>query len=112
MIGIFWIIDNKIITKKVNLNEIEEINGFKDSGFCCFVECEKMGFKINACTKFPRGRIVYDIYDNRYDVLISKEIIENEKYQSIILKEFGIDDICHYYKMNISKTVKNLQDYF
>lgn len=107
MTGIFWIINNKIIAIKISLNETDEINGFKDSGICCFEECEKMGFETNECVKFPRGRVVYDIYDKRYDILISKEIIENELYQSMILKEFGIDDK---YQVTVDEYIQNSKE--
>lgn len=31
MLGVFWIYDNQIFTKKQALSDIEPINGFKDS---------------------------------------------------------------------------------
>jgi len=104
MIGIFWIIENKIIAKKISLNETDEINGFKDSKLFHFLEYEKMGFNIDEYNKFPRGRVVYDIYENRYDILVSKEIIENKKYRSMILKEFGIKEN---YQFTVDKYIQS-----
>ena len=90
IIGIFWIVDGKLIARKVNLSEIEKINGFKDSGLSHFFEWEKMGFDIDEYDKFPRGRIVYDVLNDRFLIYAAKEIIKNEKYKELILNNFKI----------------------
>jgi uncharacterized protein YrzB (UPF0473 family) len=85
MIGIFCIIDEKIIAKKINLDEVKELGEHKDSGFLYHIE-----FK-NINEKIPRGRVVYNILENIYEIFVSQNIIKNKKYQSMILKEFDID---------------------
>ena len=45
------------------MSKIKKVNGFKDSGFSHFFEWDTMGFDIDIYNKFPRGRIVYDVYD-------------------------------------------------
>jgi len=88
MIGIFWIVDGNLIAKKVNLTEVKEVNGFKDSGLSHFFEWEKMGFDFDEYDKFPRGRIVYDILNKRFLIYAAKEIIKNENYKHWILDFF------------------------
>ena len=90
MIGIFWIVDGNLIAKKVNLTEIEELNGFKDSGLSHFFEREKMGFEIDEYDKLPRGRIVYDVFNGKFLIYTAKEIIKNENYKQWILDFFNI----------------------
>jgi hypothetical protein len=84
MIGIFCIIDEKIFVKKINLDEVKELGEYKDSGFLYHIE-----FK-NINEKIPRGRVVYNILENIYEIFVSQNIIKNKKYQSMILKEFNI----------------------
>jgi len=91
-IGIFWIIDDKLLAKKVELLEIEIVNGFKDSGLSHFFEWEKMGFDIDEYDKFPRGRIVYDVYNDKFLIYAAKEIIMNQKYKDLILTYFQISE--------------------
>ena len=92
MVGIFWIVDDKLIAKKVSLSEIEEVNGFKDSGLSHFFEWEKMGFDIDEYDKFPRGRIVYDVFNNKFLIYAAKKIIKNKNYRQLILDFFNIKE--------------------
>ena len=86
-IGIFWIIDDELLAKKVKLSEVEEVNGVKDSGLSHFFEWKKMGFDIDEYDKFPRGRIVYDI-DNGFVIYVSKGI--RREHFDLILSNFQI----------------------
>jgi len=90
MVGIFWIINDFLLAKRVRLTEIEEVNGFKDSGLSHFFEWEKMGFDIDRYDKYPRGRIVYDLYEREFIIYAAKEIINNDKYKKMILDFFKI----------------------
>jgi hypothetical protein len=112
MIGIFWIIDNKLVAKKVNLDKVEEINGFRDSGLSHFSEWGKMGLDIHECNKYPRGRVVYHVYEEEFNILVSKEIIENKKYQPMILKEFEIGDNYRFIADEYIKNSKELEILF
>ena len=76
--------------RKVNLSEIEEINGFKDSGLSHFFEWEKMGFDVDEYDKFPRGRIAYDVLNDRFLIYMAKKIIKNKNYTQWILNFFNI----------------------
>ena len=90
-IGIFWILNDFLIAKRVELSKVEEINGFKDSGLSHFFEWDKMGFDIDIYDKFPRGRIVYDVYNNKFIIYTTKSIIKNSKYKQMILDFFQIN---------------------
>jgi len=90
MVGIFWIINDFLLAKRVRLAEIEESNGFKDSGLSHFFEWEKMGFDIDRYDKYSRGRIVYDLYEKKFIIYAAKEIINNDKYKKMILDFFKI----------------------
>ena len=90
MIGIFWIINKGLLAKTVKLSEIEQVGGFKDSGLSHFFEWEKMGFDIDEYDKFPRGRIVYDVYNDIFLIYAAKEIIRNQEYKNLILDYFQI----------------------
>ncbi|RUM56781.1 MAG: hypothetical protein DSY40_01685 [Nautilia sp.] len=91
-IGIFWIIDNSLLAKKIELSQIKPINGFKDSDFSHFFEWEKMGYDIDMYDKFPRGRVVYNIHTKKFIFYCAKEIIKNSSYQKMILNYFNIQN--------------------
>ncbi len=90
MIGIFWIIDEFLLAKRIKLSKVEEIKGFKDSDFSHFFEWEKMGFDIDRYDKFPRGRIVYNTYNKKFIIYAAKKIIANEEYKKMIIDFFKI----------------------
>jgi hypothetical protein len=90
MIGIFWIINDFLLAKRIKLSKIQAVNGFKDSGFSHFFEWEKMGFDIDVYDKFLRGRIVYNVYDKKFIIYTAKEVIKNEEYKKMILDFFKI----------------------
>jgi len=90
MVGIFWIINDFLLAKRIRLTEIEEANGFKDSGLSHFFEWEKMGFDIDRYDKYPRGRIIYDLYEKKFIIYAAKEIINNYEYKKMILDFFKI----------------------
>ena len=89
-IGIFWIVDEKLIAKKVELSKIKEVNGLKDSEVSHFLEWEKMGFDIDEYDKFPRGKIVYKVSNERFLIYVTEEIIQDKKYREMILDYFQI----------------------
>jgi len=91
MIGIFWIINDFLVAKRVELSQIEEVNGFKDSGLSHFFEWDKIGFDTDIYDKFPRGRVVYDIYNQKFIIYTAKQIIKNSEYQQMILDFFKIN---------------------
>jgi hypothetical protein len=90
MIGIFWIINDFLLAKRIELSKVEEIKGFKDSDFSHFFEWEKMGFDIDRYDKSPRGRIVYNTDNKKFIVYAAKKIISNEKYKKMIIDFFKI----------------------
>jgi hypothetical protein len=92
MIGIFWIIDEFLLAKRIKLSKVKEIKGFKDSDFSHFFEWEKMGFDIDRYDKFPRGRIVYNTYQKRFIIYTAKVIMKNEKYKKMIIDFFKIEN--------------------
>ena len=90
-IGVFWLINDCLIAKRVELSKVGEINGFKDSGLSYFFEWDKMGFDIDIYDKSPRCRIVYDVYNNKFIIYTAKSIIKNSKYKQMILDFFKIN---------------------
>ena len=90
-IGIFWIINDFLVAKRIELSKVEEINGFKDSGLSHFFEWDNMGFDIDIYDKFPRGRIIYDVYNKKYIIYTATSIIKNSKYKQMILDFFQIN---------------------
>jgi len=90
MVGIFWIINDFLLAKRMKLSDIEEIRGFKDSDFSHFFEWDKMGFDVDRYDKLPRGRVVYDRYHKQFIVYSAKNIINSKEYKKMIIDFFKI----------------------
>ena len=96
-IGVFWIYNNQIFSKKELLKNIEKINNFKDSNLSHYKVWEEIKYKHKDFYMFeyeqiPRGRIVYDTYNRVFLIYCNNDILNNSKAKKMILKEFRIKE--------------------
>ena len=77
MIGIFWIYKSKIYLKSINMTEVKAIGYFVDSDFSHYQVWDKISlqnrdFYLYEYEDIPRGRVVYDVKNEKYIVYSNK----------------------------------------
>lgn len=95
-IGIFWILNNEIIPISQELDELPTIAGYKD----CKYDHYSVWHKIqNAFPKelenkeydeVERGRITYNVDEDKFTVFVSKEVKSNSRAIGKIMYEYSL----------------------
>ena len=93
-IGIFWIYQNKIFSKKEALDSIQKINGFKDSNLSHYEVWEEIkytyrDFYLYEYEEIPRGRVVWDVENKQFLIYCNQKILKDEKAKALVINDFG-----------------------
>jgi len=94
-IGVFWIFEKQLFVELQLLDDIQSINGFKDSDLSHYHVWKKVKklhskFYILEYEDVPRGRIVFDISNNQFIVYCNKDILLEEISKKLILNKFEL----------------------
>jgi len=94
-IGIFWIYKNQIFFKTQKLKNIKVVNGFKDSDLSHYQVWDEIKNKHPKLYLFeyediPRGRIVYNIKENKFIIYCNENILHDGLSKKIILENFDL----------------------
>ncbi len=94
-IGVFWIFENKVFFKTQRLEDIKSINGFKDSDLSHYqvwntVKSQHPRFYLYEYEEIPRGRVVYDIEENRFIIYCNENTLQDKISKKLILKKYKI----------------------
>jgi len=94
-IGVFWIFKNKVFFETQKLEDIESINGFKDSDLSHYQVWDKIKnkhskFYLYEYEEIPRGRVVYDTEKNQFIIYCNENTLQEEISKKIILEKFQL----------------------
>ena len=94
-IGIFWIVDDEVVTFAENVTKVKAVDGRKDSNFAHVDEWIKVQKKFPALKnveyeEVERGRITYRVKEKEYLLLLSREMMGNETIVSRIIEKFKL----------------------
>jgi len=95
-IGIFWIYKDNIFSKKEALNDIQEINGFKDSDLSHYEVWEEMKITypylyLYEYEEIPRGRVVWDVHNQQTIIYCNRALMNDEVAKVLIMREFKLE---------------------
>lgn len=108
LIGIFYIIDNQIYSFKGEIEEFNEVNEVYDAGRLFHIDLLKeipnMNPKLSEDIKdkclegsrskhheiYPRGRVCYDINNDRYEVFANPELLNDTNNLTLIGRDFHL----------------------
>lgn len=94
-IGIFWLYENKCYIKTQKLENIQTINGYKDSDLSHYKEWDSIKlqnskFYIYEYEEIPRGRVVYDCEQDQFIIYANKNLI-NPLNQQLVCDAFNLE---------------------
>ncbi len=86
MVGLFFVVNNKVLLHKCELSEAEKYGDFLNYPESHMQIWDKLYYKKYKVDfdYFPRGRIIYNIKDETYYIYYDKCIEENIKELNII----------------------------
>jgi hypothetical protein len=92
-VGIFFVINNKVIANLESISILQPLNGFYDAELGHSEWFEETLFakypQFEQYIEIPRGRVVYEIKKNKFIVYLDKKL-NNEQIQKKIMKSFGL----------------------
>jgi len=102
MLGVFWIYDNQVFTKKQALSDIEPINGFKDSNLAHYqvwneIQHKHPKFYLFEYEDIPRGRVVFNVKNQIFIIYSNDNILNDVTAKTLIIKAFELKSTqCHF----------------
>jgi len=102
-IGLFWIYDNQIFPVFQDLNDITEIDGFKDSDLSHyqiwdFIKTQHKKFYLYEYENIPRGRVVYDIKNDIFIIYCNMTILQDDNSKELIISAFILSNKKYIFK--------------
>lgn len=93
MIGIFWLYNNNIYLKSINIDSLKAIENFIDSNFAHYqvwdeISSQHKDFYLYEYEDIPRGRVVYDIANMQYIVYANNKTISSHESKTLIINAF------------------------
>lgn len=94
-VGIWWIIDRKLVADSIPYTEAPEHAGFregKNDHYAFFATLQRIMPKLRHAeyTDFPRGRVIYDANNGRFLCYGSKKFAASTAQKRRILNEFRL----------------------
>ena len=94
-VGIFWLIDNKLVADSIPWRQADIYGGFysgKNDHATFWATLQRLmpQWKGNEYTDFPRGRVLFDSKDEAFLVYSSREIVNSQDLKKMILAEFNL----------------------
>ncbi len=88
-VGIFWIINDQIVSFTEDARTVRIINGFKDTDMDHYHMWPKLKIRGDYTNK-PRGRVIYRAKDDKYMVYVPSSLTDDKRMLLKILREFSI----------------------
>jgi len=97
VIGIFWIYNNNIFSKKIELNKGIEYGNFLTDDFSHYEVWEEIKNTNKQLFYFeyeeiPRGRVVYDLINENFVIYANSNILRDKELISLIFKDFKLNN--------------------
>jgi hypothetical protein len=94
-VGIFWLIDNKLVADSIPWRQADLRGGFyngknEHATFWATLQRFQPQWKCNDYTDFPRGRALFDSKDEIFLVYLSRGIIDSPNLRNMVLAEFNL----------------------
>jgi hypothetical protein len=94
-VGIFWLIDNKLVADSIPWRQADIYGGFysgKNDHVTFWATLQRLmpQWKGNEYTDFPRGRVLFDSKEEVFLVYSSREIVNSQDLKKMILAEFNL----------------------
>ena len=93
-VGIFWIFPNQLLSFGVPYTAGEKYGDFintPDGHYETWEKVRKVSGKLpEDYTAYPRGRIVYNINQQKFLVYLNRKHLKNEQIKRRIIKEFRL----------------------
>jgi len=95
-IGIFWIYKGVIYSFKETLDQVSTVGEFKDSDMSHDAKWPELqnahkDFYLYEYYDVPRGRIVYNVNEDRFLVYAHGKIIDSLKFREMVITEFELE---------------------
>lgn len=107
-VGPFFIIDDKLYSDGIPINELESYNGFINSDLShieYFYELRELFLEIrklkNDYGLYPRGRVLWNENQNEAWVYIDNSYINNEKIKEDIIADFNLRNFNYRFKIDL-----------
>ena len=94
-IGIFWLVDNKLVADSIPWPQADFYGGFYNgkndhATFWTTLQRLMLPWKGNEYTDFPRGRVLFDAMEEVFLVYSSQAIVKSPGVRATILAEFKL----------------------
>lgn len=88
-LGIWWLVDNKVISFQEEFRDVPPVGPSRDSDFMHYSEFPKLKLR-GEYTDYPRGRVIYLEGPQRFAILGSKAMMDNKEALIKIAKDFSL----------------------
>ena len=88
-VGIFWIINDEVISFMEDLRLIKPVMGFRDSEFNHYSMWSKLRLRGDYTSK-PRGRVIYNDNKEKFFVYLPSTLIKDRSVINKVLKTFNV----------------------
>ena len=94
-VGIFWLIDNKLVADSIPWRQADIYGGFysgKNDHAAFWTTLQRLlpQWKGKDYTDFPRGRVLFDSMEKVFLVYSSRGIVNSQDLRKMILAEFNL----------------------